>query len=551
MSIWLNRRWVIKKAIFTLSTFFLLLLLIPGSYSQDLFEIPDEEIRLVIGELFILDVTSPKRVSMQDPEIADISKVSDKEIVISGKKVGTTDLIIWDSQGKKEFHITVFPKDLERIKKKLKELINKNLRIHNVYFRENEATGRIIILGEVTEIQKAQIEQVLEEYGDKDEAGFIDILLTVKQETKMVEIECQILEMSKNDLDDLGVEWNQFFDVREEPYSSTTSTSGVDTSLNRIAPWNGLWSITGWSRDAIISKINTLVQRGSGKVLSRPKLLCLSGEEAKLTVGGEVPYVSGSTTGQSGTSVNVEYKEYGVILTLSPTIFADERVLLNLSTEVSELDWANAITVASISVPAFSTRKADTVVNVVSGDTLFIGGLIKNKESTNIDKFPALGNIPIIGALFRSKRFQDDQTELVITLTPIVRESKKESLTPEATVAKTSQKSSSYATYPDYLRENSSLTNYTLRIQKLIFESLTYPRLAQDAGWQGAVKLKLHLDYQGQVLEARVSESSGYVSFDKDVVRIAKSLSPYPPIPPDVEIEDLWIDIPIVYRMEY
>ncbi len=525
-----------------------------AGFSQDFLSWSSEkDIKLVIGEIVIINVSSPQRVSLQDPKIADISKVAEKEVIISGKHPGSTILVIWDQEGKKEFKLTVFAQDLDQVMGKLKKLINEDLKISNVNFKKNEAAGRVIIIGEVTEKQKTQIETVLAEFATKDDISIIDNLITVRQESKMVEIECQILELSKNDLDDLGVEWNQFFDVREEPYAASSSTTGVNTSLSGVSPWTGLWSLTRWSRDAVISKINTLVQRGDGKVLSRPRLLCLSGQEAKLSVGGEVPYVSATATGTAGTGVSIEYKEYGVILTLSPTVLEDERIVLNMSTEVSELDWVNDITVAGISVPAFLTRKANTVVNVVSGDTIFIGGLIKSDQSRSIDKFPGLSSIPILGALFRSKRFQDDQTEMVITLMPVLRESKKEQPSTQAltTEVKAYPQEKAYTVLPGYLKEDANLTSYCLYLQNLISRSLLYPRLAEDAGWQGVVKLKMHLNFGGELLDVTVSESSGYLSFDEEVIKTAKSLSPYPAFPSNIEIEDLWLDIPIVYKMEY
>ncbi|MFH1771289.1 MAG: TonB family protein [Candidatus Omnitrophota bacterium] len=507
----------------------------------------DKEISLIVGEVNVFSVLSPKRASIRNPEIADITKISGNEVVVVAKQGGETVLTIWDKAGKNEFFITVQPQDLDRVSEKLKNLINKNLEIENVSFKNNEVTGKIMVMGEVTPVEKANIESVLEPF-----AASVNNLLSLKEESKMVEIECQVLELNKSKIDQLGVNWQDYLQFREEPYSApgTTSTGGVSTTLNKIKPWSAIWPVHLWSRDALTARINMIIEDDKGRILSRPQLMCLSGKEAKLTVGGEVPYVSSSTTNETGTGVDVEYREYGVILTLQPNVISGNRVLLNVSTEVSELDWTNAITVSSISIPAFTTREAETVLNVDSGDTIFIGGLIKNEESKNIDKVPGLANIPILGALFRSKDFQNDETELVITLTPIIRESNIEKPRPAAEGQGRAPISLKPVVFPEYLTHDKNLNEYILKVQNMIFKSLGYPRLAGEAGWQGDLKLKIHLNQEGHIIEARVIESSGYEYFDSSALDVAKSLSPYPPFPSSVELEDLWIDIPIAYRIK-
>ncbi|MBD3264698.1 MAG: TonB family protein [Candidatus Omnitrophica bacterium] len=528
-----------------------------SGYAEDIFDLSvedDRDISMVVGEISVIKVSYPTRVSVRNPEIADTVDVTDNEIIIVGKQFGDTVLRVWDRSGEKKYYITVYGQDLEKTRERLETLINKQLGLRDIYFKINEATGKVMIMGEVTPEEKANLEKVLSSfYNFQGKSNQIENLVSTKKESKMVEIDCQILEINKDELDNLGIKWQEFMQFREEPYSAPEDTDeGVQTTLQTVAPMHGLWSLSRWSRDAFHYKINMLLRRNKGKVLSRPKLLCLSGEEAKLTVGGEVPYVTASTTNASGTGVSIQYKDYGVILTLRPVVLKDNQIMLNIGTEISEIDWVNAITIQEIRVPAFIKREADTVVNVSSGDTVFLGGLIQNEESKNVDKLPALGSIPLLGALFRSKEFQNEQTELVITLTPVVRESKREEVV--SVVPSAEQAGETYvkkiAVYPDYLQEDELLNDYILQLQKMIFNSLDYPRIARDAGWQGAVKIRMHINRYGELIDIGVKESSGYVSFDKNVIKTAKSLSPYPPFPFDTEVEDLWIDIPIVYKMD-
>lgn len=509
------------------------------TYEEDL----DQEKSLMIGEVYVIPATNPSRVSVRNPELLDVGKVTEKEVVIVAKKSGDTAVTIWAKDGQKTVYISVYADDLDRIQKRLEKLIYKSLNITGVELKKNETTGKIIIMGEIGPVQKDQIEKVTAPFADK-----VDILLTVKKESKMVQIEARILELSKNELDNLGIKWNEFIQVRQEPYLAPSggTTTGVETTLDIVKPMHALWGMGKWSKDAITAKINLLIQTGKGKELSRPKLLCLSGEESKLVVGGEVPYVSGSTTGTAGTSVSVNYKEYGVIFKLRPTVLPDGKIFLSLGAEVSAIDWTNAITLSGIRIPAFTKRTADTVLNLSSGETIFIAGLIKNTETENVDKLPAIAEVPVLGKLFRSKDFRNSQTELVITLTSDVVESQGSAEFPAVTEPKGEQYRNLMA-----ISENSTiprqLQGYVLRVQKKITDNMAYPTTLLNTGWEGVVMLRLSLDKAGDLRDAQVSKSSGYKIFDDEALRLVRSLS-FPSFPSDVNLEELNIEIPIAYR---
>jgi pilus assembly protein CpaC len=534
-----------KRIIWTGAILIFTLFNVTASFPQLLFggEETGGDLVLVVGEVTVVTVSFPHRVSIRNPELADISKVTDKEIVIVAKKPGDTALNVWDKEGQRVYNITIYEQDLDRIKEKVDKLIRKELKVKNVILRKNEAMGKVIITGDVKALEKEQIDKVIEPYKDK-----VDNLLTVKKEAKMVEVEARILELSKSELDKLGVEWQQYIQIRQEPYQTqNTNQTGVQTTLDISKHWTAAWGMGKWSRDALTAKINTLIQTGKGKELSRPKLLCLSGEEAKLTVGGEVPYVSGSTTGTVGTAVSIAYKEYGVILKMRPMVSLDgKKIYTSLRSEVSALDWVNGIIVSGIKVPAFTTRIAETVLNLNSGDTIFIAGLIKNKDSEGIQKFPALGDVPVIGMLFRSKDFQNNQTELVISLTPrVVTQDEQEESSSEMKDTLDQKTLELYSgVIPDDLR------GYVARVQSQIADSISYPPSLLNTGWEGMVVLKLSLDHTGDLKSVQVSKSSGHRIFDAEAVKLVRSLS-FPPFPPDVGVTEVNLDIPIVYKEKH
>ncbi|MFA5337867.1 MAG: TonB family protein [Candidatus Omnitrophota bacterium] len=528
------------RKIFVYISFIVFLLTNSFSFSQNIFEsLAEDEYTLVSGEALAIAVSFPQRVSMRDPETADITKVSDKEIVIVAKKPGETTLTIWNKDGEKTYYITVYSQDLDRVLMRLEKLIRRDLKINNAVLKKNEATGKIIITGDVTVLDKEQIDKVVEPFKDR-----VDNILTVKKETKMVEIEARILELNKSDLDRLGVKWQEYIQIRQEPYvAPSSSASGVETTLDIAKKWTAAWGMGSWSRDALTARIDMLVRDGKGKELSRPKLLCLSGEEARLSVGGEVPYLSGSTTGAAGTSVSVSYKEYGVILKIRPIVSNDnKKIYASMRAEVSALDLVNAITVSGTRVPAFTTRIAETVFNLKSGDTVFIAGLIKQQDSESIDKLPALGNLPVIGTLFRSKEFQNSQTELVISLTPKVISLDDKEEIPE--VKEVSEKKN-LELYTGLIPNN--LQNYVLDVQDEIANNITYPPSLMQTGWEGMVVLKLNINQTGDLKDVQVTKSSGHKIFDAEAVKLVKSLT-FAPFPSDADIRELNIDVPIVYR---
>jgi pilus assembly protein CpaC len=533
-----------KRIICTGLVFVLSLFNVTASFPQLLFggEETGGDLVLVVGEVTVVPVSFPQRVSIRNPEIADISKVADKEIVLVAKKSGETALNVWDKEGTKVYNITVYEQDLDRIKQKLDKLIRKELKVKNVILKKNESMGKVIITGDVKALDKEQIDKVVEPFKDR-----VDNLLTVKKESKMVEVEARVLELSKSELDKLGVEWQQYLQIRQEPYvTENSNTAGVQTTLDISKRWTAAWGMGKWSRDALTAKINTLIQTGKGKELSRPKLLCLSGEEAKLTVGGEVPYVSGSTTGAAGTSVSIAYKEYGVILKMRPMVSLDgKKIYTSLRSEVSALDWVNAVIVSGIKIPAFTTRVAETVLNLNSGDTIFIAGLIKSKDSENIQKFPALGEVPVLGMLFRSKDFQNDQTELVISLSPkVVTQEDQE----DFGEAKDTLDQKTFDLYTGIIPDD--LRGYVATVQNQIADNIAYPPSLLNTGWGGMVVLKLNLDHTGDLKNVQVSKSSGHRIFDAEAVKLVRSLS-FPPFPPDVGVTEVNLEIPIVYKEKH
>lgn len=224
----------------------------------------------------------------------------------------------------------------------------------------------------------------------------------------MIEVAVEIMEIDSQSALQAGLSWG----------SITTTNSASSTTPNNITISENtppsLLSLGSFTRDSLTASIQLLINRGKAKILSKPKLLTISGEQASFLAGGEIPYATENKEG----ATNVEWKPYGVKLNIKPTVDSSENIDANLRAEVSEIDDSNGIISSGIVIPALKTRWAETSVYMKSGNTLVIAGLIDEESQKATSGIPLISDIPIIGELFRFTNDQKSQTELVIFVTP-------------------------------------------------------------------------------------------------------------------------------------
>jgi pilus assembly protein CpaC len=164
--------------------------------------------------------------------------------------------------------------------------------------------------------------------------------------------------------------------------------------------------------------IDALKEEGLLKILAEPTLITLSGKTANFLAGGEFPIPIPQTTGAGGATITIEYKPFGVGLSFTPTVLSNKKINMLVAPEVSELDFSNALTTSGFVVPAITTRRVSTVIELADGQSFAIAGLLKDDVREIVSKFPLLGDIPILGALFRSTSFSKNETELIVIVTP-------------------------------------------------------------------------------------------------------------------------------------
>jgi pilus assembly protein CpaC len=185
----------------------------------------------------------------------------------------------------------------------------------------------------------------------------------------------------------------------------------VTSALPIASAFNLILNSTG---HGLFANLSLLEANNLARVLAEPTLVALSGQSASFLAGGEIPVPVPEALG----TTSIQYKPYGVGLTLTPTVLSAERIALKVAPETSELDFQNAVTVNGISVPAITTRRADTTVELGDGESFVIGGLIDRTTQSNVSKVPFLGDLPVIGAFFKQLNYQQSDKELVIIVTP-------------------------------------------------------------------------------------------------------------------------------------
>ena len=309
-----------------------------------------EIITLATGESDVIDFLDPvKRISITNPEIADATVTSPRQIVINGKGSGMTSLIVWTAN---DSHIK-----------------------YKVRINSGEAAKQIMLKVRFLEVNKSALKELGSDF-------ILQNMRLGNDRISMGSYGGNVNEPSNPLL--LGNTVDMFFSV---------PTRDFTTILKALHE-------------------NNLVQ-----VLAEPNLTAASGSEAQFLAGGEfpIPIVSGSAGMQT---VTIKFKEFGIRLNFKPTILDSTRIHLKTTAEVSNLDFDNGILLSGFRIPALTTRKASTEIELKQNEYLIIGGLYSSEMTETVSKIPVLGHIPFLGNLFSSKRFQNQETELIIALSP-------------------------------------------------------------------------------------------------------------------------------------
>jgi pilus assembly protein CpaC len=375
------------------------------------------DIDLLVGRSTLLNVGSTiARVSLTVPDVADAMVTTPTQLLIHGKQPGTISLFVWDKGGAiKTFEVKV-RRDLNTLKEQLRML-----------FPAEEITvlgnGKdVVISGTVASkyvVEKAA--DVASGYVDKKE----NVVNLLKQQegvaSNQVMLRVRFAEVSRSAMQELGATF--FANGYKSEWFGRTQPPGVpgptfDDGKLIFSDFLNLFLFN--SKEGLGGAIRALQNKGLFQSLAEPNLIATNGKEASFLAGGEYPYPIVQPAGTGGSSVTIQFKEFGIRLNFTPTVLGGDLIHLKVRPEVSALDFSNAVELEGFRIPALSTRRTETEIELRDGQTFAIAGLMNNTLTQNLGRIPGIGDIPILGYLFRSRQYQKNQTELVVMITPSI-----------------------------------------------------------------------------------------------------------------------------------
>lgn len=349
------------------------------------------------GRLLRLD-DIPATVFLANPEIADLQLRTSRLVYLHGKSTGETSLFALDNQDEILLNRKiVVGYDLDQLNAAIEQLVP------NAGISVSMVNNTLVLDGTVG--SPAQAEAVREIAKTFTAGGPLMNRLKVSMPNQ-INLRVKIAEVNRNVSKDFGFDYDIFGDDFQ---FGTLLTGGVFSGTVGV----GLSKTVGsTSIEAILTALET---EGLVTVLAEPNLTALSGETASFLAGGEIPFGTVDTDG----NVKIEFKPFGVSLSFTPTLLDDSRISMNVRPEVSQLSGFTE-TIGGITVRGLTTRRAETTVELGNGESLVLGGLLQRNTSQDIDKVPGLGDLPILGTLFRSQEYRRDETELMIIVTPYI-----------------------------------------------------------------------------------------------------------------------------------
>jgi pilus assembly protein CpaC len=417
-------------------------LLLPQAFGQAQVQIPtaEETLHVFIKKSLILNSLDPlRRVSVTDPEIASAVIISPTQVLVNGLAPGNVSLILWDEQERTHS----FDLQVEFSIGQLSDLIQQTFPQEAIQVRQSDSS--LVLSGTVEDstveegivaLAKAQTPNVIDLMVIQEERKDAVLLQVVFAEVDRAEVQAHGINLfSTGAGNTLGMITTGQFDQPvanvgsvppdvqrgTDPQRNNLVSGGIGNKLGGspgVFGLNDLLNIFLFRTDANIGvTIKALQQQNILEILAEPNVLALNGREASFLAGGEFPFpvVQG---GANVGSVTIQFKEFGVRLTFTPNIQKDGKILLKVVPEVSALDFANALTISGFLIPALSTRRAETEVYLEDGQSFAIAGLIDNRLTEIASKVPGLGDIPFIGALFKSRSLNRSNTELMVVVTP-------------------------------------------------------------------------------------------------------------------------------------
>lgn len=377
--------------------------------------------------MFVNTKTRLRRIYVSNPAVLDSFTASPTQIVITAKTAGVSSLVLWNETGESQAYLVSADVDVDGLRRSLKEA----LPYENIKAEGNE--NRVSLSGIVSDSAAEGTALKLAALYSKNVA---DSLVLAPQHTKQVRLKVRIVEIDRSKADQAGFNFfsagkntsnfttGQFPATTTNQSQSSSSSSGSSSAGSTAAsllalsdPLNLLFYNSSLNVGAVVKDLEN---KQILQILAEPTITTVSGQKASFLSGGEFPFpvIQGGTGGF--TSVTIQFRPYGVKLDFTPVVTPEGTIQLKVIPEVSALDYSNAVTISGYTIPALSTRRADTEVELKDGQSFAISGLLDHRTTDLLSKMPGIGDIPILGTLFKSKNINHSVVELVVIVTPTI-----------------------------------------------------------------------------------------------------------------------------------
>lgn len=375
------------------------------------------DLAVVVGRSVLLDTAQPvERVAIGLGGFAEASPITPTEIMVNGKAPGETSLILWEKGGNREFfNVTVRPSNYGAVDQL--DAIHRELRqqLPGQVVKISAANGTLFLSGTVKDMDSSDRAVQI-----ASAAGKVVNLLNIEVPESKPQILLKVVfaSVDRNRSRQLGINFfstgfgNVLGSVSTGQFTPPTIVPGQSAALS--SDLNVFGFLPGLNLGATLEALQV---QGVVQVLAQPNVLAEDGKQGSFLAGGEYPYPVVQGTG-GGTSVTVQFKEFGIRLNFIPTITPRKTIQLQVAPEVSSLDFSNGVTVSGFQVPAIDIRKVKTEVELQQGQSFAIGGLLDNRETETFEKIPFIGNVPILGKFFQSISRNKTNTELIVIVTP-------------------------------------------------------------------------------------------------------------------------------------
>lgn len=367
------------------------------------------------------------RIAIGNPEIADVRMLSAGDYLLIGKKAGSTSLIVWSANGVREEYSVYVSGDDQGMASAIQQAIG------YPGITAQMMNGKVLLRGTVknqyehdTAIKIAQLylgsgggstssattaSGTNGSQGSATDENIIDLL--EMSHPSQIRLEAQLIEINTDDEKNLGIQyWSPT--LGNSSSGITPGASGLVYVGEDMYNKRGSFGWIGSHLSTIDASLHALVTNGKARILSRPSITTMSGKTANILIGGRIPIPTSAGDGE----ISIDWREYGIRLNIEPVVDGENKITSKVHAEVSTLDYGHAVVENNFSIPALASREADAVINVRSGATMAIGGLLNSEDSKTISKIPLLGDLPIIGQFFRHTSKTRDNRELLILITP-------------------------------------------------------------------------------------------------------------------------------------